>query len=175
MRALAVRHDVLAIEVLDPVELGLPSVGLLTLVDPESGKLLEVQTGKKQLREKYEAAASEQRAEIAAALRRAGAAHLQLRTDRDWLVDMVRFVAARRARCLRRSPAVTQYLPLARLAMAADRGRRPCWPSTWCCSCAGGRTRSGSPTWSCSASSPPSARAGAGTWPSPRCCSRWRR
>jgi uncharacterized protein (DUF58 family) len=96
MRALAVRHDVLAIEVVDPVELGLPSVGLLTLVDPESGKVLEVQTNKKQLREKYETAAGEQRAEIAAALRRAGAAHLQLRTDRDWLVDMVRFVAARR-------------------------------------------------------------------------------
>jgi uncharacterized protein (DUF58 family) len=96
MRALAVRHDVLAIEVLDPVELGLPPVGLLTLVDPESGALLEVQTNKKQLREKYETAASEQRAEIAAALRRAGAGHLQLRTDRDWLVDMVRFVAARR-------------------------------------------------------------------------------
>jgi uncharacterized protein (DUF58 family) len=96
MRALAVRHDVLAIEVLDPVELGLPAVGLLTLVDPESGRLLEVQTGKKDLREKYAAAAAEQRAEIAAALRRAGAAHLQLRTDRDWLVDMVRFVAARR-------------------------------------------------------------------------------
>ena len=32
-----------------------------------------------------QAAASEQRAEIAAALRRAGAGHLQLRTDRDWL------------------------------------------------------------------------------------------
>jgi uncharacterized protein (DUF58 family) len=96
MRALAVRHDVLAVEVLDPVELGLPAVGLLTLVDPESGKLLEVQTGKKQLREDYAAAASEQRAEIAASLRRAGASHLQLRTDRDWLVDMVRFVVARR-------------------------------------------------------------------------------
>jgi uncharacterized protein (DUF58 family) len=96
MRALAVRHDVLAIEVLDPVELGLPAVGLLTLVDPESGRLLEVQTGKKQLREDYAAAATRQRADIAAALRRAGAGHLQLRTDRDWLVDMVRFVAARR-------------------------------------------------------------------------------
>jgi uncharacterized protein (DUF58 family) len=96
MRALAVRHDVLAIEVLDPIELDLPAVGLLTLVDPESGKLLEVQTGRKQLREDYAAAATEQRASIAAALRRAGAGHLQLRTDRDWLVDMVRFVAARR-------------------------------------------------------------------------------
>jgi uncharacterized protein (DUF58 family) len=96
MRALAVRHDVLAIEVLDPIELGLPAVGLLTLVDPESGRLLEVQTGKKQLREDYATAATQQRADIAAALRRAGASHLQLRTDRDWLVDMVRFVAARR-------------------------------------------------------------------------------
>jgi uncharacterized protein (DUF58 family) len=96
MRALAVRHDVLAVEVVDPVELELPAVGLVTLVDPESGKLLEVQTGKKQLREDYAAAAARQRADIAAALRRSGASHLQLRTDRDWLVDMVRFVAARR-------------------------------------------------------------------------------
>ena len=96
MRALAVRHDVLAVEVLDPVELELPAVGLLTLVDPESGRLLEVQTGRRQTREEYARAAAEQRAEIAAALRRAGASHLQLRTDRDWLVDMVRFVAARR-------------------------------------------------------------------------------
>ena len=29
-------------------------------------------------------------------LRRAGAAHLRLATDRDWLIDIVRFVAARR-------------------------------------------------------------------------------
>lgn len=96
MRALAMRHDVLAVEVLDPRELGLPSVGLLTLVDPETGRLLEVQTGKKELRDSYAEAAAKQRAEIAAALRRAGAGHLQLRTDRDWLIDMVRFVAARR-------------------------------------------------------------------------------
>ena len=96
LKALAVRHDVLAVEVVDPVELGLPHVGLLTLVDPETGKTLEVQSGKKELREKYAAAATEQRAQIAAALRRAGASHLQLRTDRDWLIDMVKFVAARR-------------------------------------------------------------------------------
>ncbi|RQX35109.1 DUF58 domain-containing protein, partial [Micromonospora chalcea] len=31
-----------------------------------------------------------------AELRAAGAAHLRLRTDRDWLLDMVRFVAAQR-------------------------------------------------------------------------------
>jgi uncharacterized protein (DUF58 family) len=41
-------------------------------------------------------AAGEQRGEIARALRAAGAAHLRLRTDTDWLLDTVRFVAAQR-------------------------------------------------------------------------------
>ncbi len=96
LRALSARHDLLAIEVVDPVELALPSVGLLTLVDPETGELREVQTARRALRARYAEAAAAQRAEIGAALRRAGAGHLQLRTDRDWLVDIVRFVAARR-------------------------------------------------------------------------------
>jgi uncharacterized protein (DUF58 family) len=48
------------------------------------------------LRAKYAHAAATQRAEIASAVRAAGAAHLRLRTDSDWLIDIVRFVAAQR-------------------------------------------------------------------------------
>jgi uncharacterized protein (DUF58 family) len=96
VRKLGVRHDVLAIEVVDPRELELPDVGVLTLADPESGLLHEVQTADPALRRRYAEAAAEQRAAIARALRAAGAAHLRLRTDTDWLLDMVRFVAAQR-------------------------------------------------------------------------------
>ncbi|MEV6348658.1 DUF58 domain-containing protein [Actinoplanes sp. NPDC051851] len=96
IRKLGVRHDVLAIEVVDPRELELPDVGVLTLADPETGELHEVQTADPRLRERYAAAAGEQRAAIARTLRAAGAAHLRLRTDTDWLLDMVRFVAAQR-------------------------------------------------------------------------------
>ena len=96
IRKLGVRHDVLAIEVVDPRELELPDVGVLTLADPETGMLHEVQTADPALRRRYAEAAGEQRAEIARALRAAGAAHLRLRTDTDWLLDMVRFVAAQR-------------------------------------------------------------------------------
>ncbi|MEJ3745392.1 DUF58 domain-containing protein [Actinomycetes bacterium KLBMP 9797] len=96
VRKLGVRHDVLAIEIVDPRELELPDVGVLTLVDPESGRLHEVQTADPRLRHRYAEAASAQRAAIAQALRAAGAAHLRLRTDSDWLLDMVRFVAAQR-------------------------------------------------------------------------------
>ncbi|BCB83378.1 hypothetical protein Psuf_006910 [Phytohabitans suffuscus] len=96
VRKLGVRHDVLAIEVVDPRELELPDVGVLTLVDPETGALHEVQTADPKLRRRYAEAAGAQRAAIAQALRAANAAHLRLRTDSDWLLDMVRFVAAQR-------------------------------------------------------------------------------
>jgi uncharacterized protein (DUF58 family) len=96
LRGLSARHDLLAIEVVDPRELELPDVGLLTVVDPESGQTLEVPTGDAAFRARFAEGAAAQRAQIAAALRRAGAGHLQLRTDRDWLMDVVRFVADRR-------------------------------------------------------------------------------
>ena len=96
LRKLGVRHDLLAVEVVDPRELELPDAGVMVFVDPESGATHEVQTADAKLRERYAAAAAAQRSAIAAALRGAGAAHLRLRTDSDWLLDIVRFVAAQR-------------------------------------------------------------------------------
>ena len=96
LRGLSERHQLLGVEVLDPRELELPAAGLVTFVDPETGRQLEVQTSDRALRERYAAAAAAQRARIATSLRHAGAAHLQLRTDRDWLTDVVRFVVAQR-------------------------------------------------------------------------------
>jgi uncharacterized protein (DUF58 family) len=97
-RSLAAFQDVLAVEVVDPRELELPPVGLLMLVDPETGRRVEVQTRSAKLRARFAAAAANQRSAIATALRRAGAEHVQLRTDSDWLQDIVRFVVARRRR-----------------------------------------------------------------------------
>jgi uncharacterized protein (DUF58 family) len=99
LTGLCARHQVLAIEVVDPRELELPNVGYLTLVDPETGRRMELQTAKASIRQRYADAAAAQRAEIAAAIRRSGAQHLVLRTDRDWLRDIVDFVlSARRHR-----------------------------------------------------------------------------
>jgi len=96
LRGLQERHDLVGVEVVDPRELELPNIGLVTLRDPETGETLEVQTAHSDTREKYAAQARQQRAQIATALRRAGAGHLRLRTDRDWLLDVMRYVANRR-------------------------------------------------------------------------------
>ena len=96
LRALSMRHDVLGVEIIDPRELSLPDVGVLTLTDPETGEQHEVQTANRRLREEYADAAARQRAQIAHSIRTAGAAHLRLRTDSDWLLEVARFVSARR-------------------------------------------------------------------------------
>lgn len=98
LAALAIRHQVMCIEVIDPRELELPDSGTLTLIDTESGRVREVNTGSRRLRERYSAEAEAQRRAIAAAIRGAGGEHLQLRTDSDWLLDMARFVVTRRRR-----------------------------------------------------------------------------
>jgi uncharacterized protein (DUF58 family) len=95
LRALGGRHDLLAIEVIDPRDLELPAVGYVTLQDPETGRTKEVSTTL-QLRTAFAEAAAEHRAQVAIALRRAGAAHLVLRTDRDWVADVMRFVVSRK-------------------------------------------------------------------------------
>lgn len=95
MRALSARHELLAIEVLDPRELELPEVGTVVLADPESGRQREVVTTPLLCRE-FAAAAAEHRELVAATLRRCGAAHLTLRTDSDWIADVVRFALARK-------------------------------------------------------------------------------
>ena len=98
LRRLTARHDVLAVEVLDPRELELPDVGLVTLVDPETGMTREIPTGRADVRDRYAEAAAAQRKAIADELVNAGAGHLQLRTDSDWLLDLARYVASRKVR-----------------------------------------------------------------------------
>ncbi len=96
LRGLGDRHELLGVEILDPRELELPAAGLVTFVDPETGEQLEVQTSDAKLRQRYFDAAAQQRQQIASMLRRAGADQLRLRTDSDWLSDIVKFVVTRR-------------------------------------------------------------------------------
>ncbi|WP_319436429.1 DUF58 domain-containing protein [Mycobacterium sp. RTGN5] len=95
LRAIAARHEVLGIEVLDPRDVELPPVGDVVLQDTESGATREF-TIDEQLRDDFARAATVHREEVARTFRRCGAPMMTLRTDRDWIADIVRFVASRR-------------------------------------------------------------------------------
>jgi uncharacterized protein (DUF58 family) len=90
LRAVAGRHSVLAVEVTDPREHALPDAGLLVLVDPETGREVEADTGSHRLRDAFATAEAQRRARVAAQLRRAGADHVVLSTATDWLRELGR-------------------------------------------------------------------------------------
>lgn len=98
LRRLAVRHETLCVEVLDRRELELPDVGVIDFVDPETGRRREIQTGDAKLRARYAEAAAARRRRLTATFRAAGADHLVLRTDHDWMAEVVSFVTTRRQR-----------------------------------------------------------------------------
>ncbi|MBA3747716.1 MAG: DUF58 domain-containing protein [Solirubrobacterales bacterium] len=93
---LSARHDVVAIEIRDPREQELPDVGELWLVDPETGRQLRVDTGRRALRERFATAAAAERDELAGTLRSLGVDHLVLSTAGDWVRSLATFLRGRK-------------------------------------------------------------------------------
>jgi uncharacterized protein (DUF58 family) len=94
---LAGQHDVIAVEITDPREQELTNVGLLYLVDPETGRQLRVDTRSRRLRERFAVAAATERGELARTLSSAGVRHVVLSTSGDWLRALVVFLRRSRS------------------------------------------------------------------------------
>lgn len=89
---LAGHHDVIAVEIRDPREQELPNVGLLYLVDPETGRQIRVDTRSSRLRERFAVAAAAERSDVSRALSSVGVRHVVLSTSGDWLRPLVTFL-----------------------------------------------------------------------------------
>jgi uncharacterized protein (DUF58 family) len=88
--ALRARHSVQAVEIRDPREMDLPAVGHLSLVDPESGELVEVDSSRPALRARFAEAARQERETVANELRGLRVDHVVLSTEGDWLRELGR-------------------------------------------------------------------------------------
>ena len=94
---LAGHHDVVAVEIRDPREQELSDVGLLWLVDPETGRQLRVDTRSRRLRERFAVAAAAERTQVARVFASVGARHVVLTTSGDWLRNLVAFLRRSRS------------------------------------------------------------------------------
>ena len=95
---LALRHEVIAVRLTDPLELELPDLGLLTLRDAETGEQLLVDTHNPTFRKRFAAIAAQREADLRQSLARAGVDTLELSTDDDMAQAIVRFTELRRQR-----------------------------------------------------------------------------
>lgn len=95
---LAQRHEVVAVRVLDPLELDLPDLGLLTMRDAETGEQVVVDTHDAGFRKRFARIAAQRESELREALGRSGVDALELSTDADLVDAIVRFVEMRKRR-----------------------------------------------------------------------------
>ncbi len=95
---LAQRHEVVAVRLLDPLELELPDLGLIPIRDVETGEQLLVDTHDKGFRMRFARIAAQREGELRQELARAGVDTLELSTE-DNLVDAIlRFTDLRKSR-----------------------------------------------------------------------------
>ena len=87
------RHEVVAIRIVDPMELDLPDLGLVLVEDAETGEQLLADTSDPLFRERLRSEVSERERLVAQGIRRAGVTGYRIRTDHDLvraLIGMVR-------------------------------------------------------------------------------------
>jgi uncharacterized protein (DUF58 family) len=102
LKRLAQRHDVVAVTVEDPAEATLPDVGLARMVDPETGRALDVDTSDPRLREDYARRIASLRDERQRLLRRLAIDEVPIRTDASIMEPLLRFFRTREVRARRR-------------------------------------------------------------------------
>lgn len=98
LSALAQRHEVIAVRLLDPAELSLPDIGMVTLQDPETGEQIWVDMHDKKFRVRFEELAAQREADLSAGLASAAVDALELSTHDAVLDTIVRFAQQRRQR-----------------------------------------------------------------------------
>lgn len=92
------RHDLIPITVTDPREMELPDVGLIELVDAETGEMVLVDASDKRLRKRYAANAAATGDERARIFRRCNIDSIDVTTSEPFIEPLNRFFRARRAR-----------------------------------------------------------------------------
>lgn len=95
---LARRHDVVAVRLLDPLELDLPDLGLIPIRDAETGEQLMVDTHDSGFRQRFARIAAQREAQLRESLGRAGVDTLELSTDDDLAEAVLRFIDLRKRR-----------------------------------------------------------------------------
>lgn len=92
------RHDLISIALSDPRELELPSVGLVTLEDAETGEVVEVDTGNTNTRQRYSRMASERLNTFRAEMKKKGLEYVEASTEGPYLPAIRKLFTQRASR-----------------------------------------------------------------------------
>ena len=94
-RAVARRHDTIAVHMVDPVEMELPDVGLLEVTDAETGQQVLVDTSSEEVRTMYVDQALARERNVEMICRRLRGDRVPIHTDEGYVDPLIRFFRRR--------------------------------------------------------------------------------
>jgi uncharacterized protein (DUF58 family) len=98
VRPLGVHHDVVAMQIRDPHERELPDVGLIAVEDAETGDVVQLDTGRRRVRERFARLAEARANEVRQLLRRGNVETVEIDTSRSYVPTLLQFFAGRERR-----------------------------------------------------------------------------
>jgi uncharacterized protein (DUF58 family) len=98
LRSLAMRHDLIAVRVVDPLEEKLPKAGLIAGMETSSGRRREIDSSSRRVRDAWSEAAAERDRVLSSVLAKARVARIDLRTDENLADPLVRLFRQRERR-----------------------------------------------------------------------------
>ena len=98
LKLLSQRHDLVAVVLDDPGERALPDLGVARLVDPENGRLVEIDTSAASVRSRYKRELGVEREARQQLLRRLAIDEVLVRTETGYAEPLLRFFNTRETR-----------------------------------------------------------------------------
>ena len=92
------KHDIIAIDIIDPREVELPSVGLLELEDAETGETVMVDTSNPAIRGSFYSQSKEERETREKFFKSIGVDNININTDRSYVEPITKFFRMRAKR-----------------------------------------------------------------------------
>ena len=83
------KHDFVALQIEDPIDLEMPNIGFLPMHDPETGEDMWFMSQSKKARAKYKADELERKSKLEKIFSKSGVDHTVIRTDRDFVQPLM--------------------------------------------------------------------------------------
>ena len=83
------KHDFVALQIEDPIDLDMPNIGFLPMLDPESGEETWFMTQSKKSRSQHKSQELERKSKLDKMFSKSGVDHTVIRTDRDFVQPLM--------------------------------------------------------------------------------------
>ncbi|MCX7872583.1 MAG: DUF58 domain-containing protein, partial [Verrucomicrobiae bacterium] len=95
LKVVARKHDVVAVPIIDPIELKIPSLGWLSFEDAETGEVIEINTRDSRAQKLFDMAANSRIQQFRDIFKKSGVDSIEVRVDQPYINSLNKFFETR--------------------------------------------------------------------------------